>query len=86
MFIKPDGVQRKKVGQIIRRLEDRGLKLIALKLMVASKELMEEHYAEHKGKGFFDPVVEYATSGPVVAMVLEGKEAIKVTRAMIGQT
>ena len=72
VLIKPDGVQRGLVGPILSRFEARGLKIVGLKLMQVSSELAEEHYAEHKGKGFYPGLIGYITSGPVVAMVLEG--------------
>ena len=86
VFIKPDGVQRGLVGEIILRLEKRGLRIVALKMLRMSEQLAETHYAEHKGKDFFDPLVRHVTSGPVVAMVLEGERAIELVRRMIGNT
>ncbi len=86
VLIKPDGVQRAKVGEIIRRFEDKGLKISALKLMKVSREQAEKHYAIHKGKPFYESLLSYITSGPVVAMVLEGKDAIDVTRKLVGAT
>ncbi|RJQ24566.1 MAG: nucleoside-diphosphate kinase [Peptococcaceae bacterium] len=86
LMIKPDGVQRNLTGEIIGRIEKRGLKIIALKMLRLSRELAEKHYGEHKGKGFFEPLVEYITSGPVVAMVLEGKSVISTMRDMMGAT
>lgn len=85
-MIKPDGVQRNLVGEIIARIEAKGLKIVALKMLTMKKEMAERHYAEHKGKPFFEPLVAHITSGPVVAMVLEGKEAVRVTREMMGAT
>lgn len=86
VMIKPDGVQRGLVGQIITRFERRGLKIIDLKLVHVSRELAEEHYAVHKGRPFYDGLIEYITSGPVVAMVLEGTNAIAVARKTMGAT
>ncbi len=86
VFIKPDGVQRGLVGEIILRLEKRGLRIVALKMLRMSEQLAETHYAEHKGKDFFEPLVRHVTSGPVVAMVLEGERAIELVRRMIGST
>ena len=87
VFIKPDGVQRGLAGEIITRFERRGLRLVGMKLIHASKELVEEHYGEHVGKSFFEPTVNYVTSGPVVAMVWEGKEGtIDMVRNTIGAT
>lgn len=84
--IKPDGVQRGLVGEIVSRFEKRGLKLVGMKFMQVTKELAETHYGEHKGKPFFDGLVGFITSGPVVAMVLEGKDAIAIARNTIGAT
>ena len=86
VMVKPDGVQRNLVGEIISRFEKKGLKIAALKMLQISKELAERHYGEHKGKPFFEPLVEYITSGPVVAMVLEGKDAVSTARDMMGAT
>ncbi len=86
IMVKPDGVQRGLAGRIIARFETRGYKLVGLKLMQISRELAEEHYGEHKGKGFFEPLVSYITSGPVVAMVWEGKDIIRGARDMMGAT
>ncbi|WP_027717446.1 nucleoside-diphosphate kinase [Desulfovirgula thermocuniculi] len=86
VMVKPDGVQRGLVGEIISRFEKRGLKIVGLKMMQVTRELAEAHYGEHRGKPFFAPLVEYITSGPVVAMVLEGKNAVSVVREMMGAT
>ena len=85
-MIKPDGVRRGLVGEILSRLEKKGIKIVAMKLMRVSFDLAEEHYAEHKEKPFFKPLVEYITSGPVVAMVLEAPGVIKELRKMMGAT
>ena len=84
--IKPDGVERGLIGEIIQRFEKRGLKLVGLKLMTLTASRAEEHYGEHKGKPFFDGLVKFITSGPVVAMVWEGKNAISLARSVIGST
>lgn len=84
--IKPDGVQRGLIGDIVSRFEKRGLKLVGMKFMQVTKELAETHYGEHKGKPFFDGLVGFITSGPVVAMVWEGKDAIALARNTIGAT
>jgi len=84
--VKPDGVQRGLVGEIIGRFEKRGLKLVGLKLLQVPKEMAEKHYGEHKGKPFFEGLVSFITSGPIVAMVWEGKGAIALTRTIIGST
>jgi nucleoside-diphosphate kinase len=86
VMIKPDGVRRNLVGECIGRFEARGLKLVELKLLTPSRELAEEHYGAHRGKGFFEGVVQFITSGPVVAMVLEGPNAIAAVRQMVGAT
>lgn len=86
VILKPDAVQRGLVGEIIGRFERRGLKLVALKMIDVSRELAEEHYAVHKERPFFSGLIEYITSAPVVALVLEGTGAIGVVRAMVGAT
>ena len=86
IMVKPDGVQRRLVGEIIRRFETRGLKLVALKMVTPTREIAEKHYAVHKERPFFGELVDFVTSGPVVAMVWEGTEAIKLSRNMIGAT
>lgn len=84
VLIKPDAVRRGLVGEIIRRFENRTLKIKALKIVNPSKELMEKHYEVHRGKPFFEGVVEFMASGTVVAMVLEGENAIAIVRDMMG--
>ncbi len=86
VMIKPDAVQRGLIGEIIARLERKGLKIVAMKMLHVSRELAENHYAEHKGKPFFESLVEYVTSAPVIAMVVEGKNAVKVVRTLVGAT
>jgi nucleoside-diphosphate kinase len=86
VLIKPDGVQRLLVGRILARFEERGLKLVALKLMRVDHALAERHYAVHREKPFFKGLVEFITSAPLVAAVLEGPNAIAVVRAMNGAT
>ena len=86
VIVKPDGVQRGLIGTILSRLEQRGLKLVALKLAQLSREQAEGHYAEHQGKPFFEPLVGYITSAPVVLAVFEGKAAIQVVRNTMGAT
>jgi nucleoside-diphosphate kinase len=86
VLIKPDGVQRGLVGPILTRFEQRGLKIVGLKLMQVPQELAEKHYAEHVGKGFYDGLISYITSSAVVAMVLEGKNAIVAVRKTVGAT
>jgi nucleoside-diphosphate kinase len=86
LMIKPDGVERKLVGEIIRRFEDKGFRLVALKMVTPTKVLAEEHYAVHRGKPFFEGVVSFITSGPVVATVWEGEDVIELARKMMGAT
>jgi nucleoside-diphosphate kinase len=86
VLIKPGGVQRNLIGEITRRIEARGLRVSGLKLMTAPRELVEEHYGEHRGKGFFEDVVNYLQSGPVVAMAVSGVNATKAIRTMMGAT
>ena len=86
VMVKPDGLQRGLVGEIISRFEKKGLKLVAMKLVSVSKELAEKHYGIHKDKPFFKPTVKYITSSPVVVMVLEGNNAIDLVRTMMGKT
>ena len=86
VIIKPDAVQRGLIGKIITRFEGKGIKIVAMKLLSVSKELAEKHYGIHKGKQFFDSTVKYITSSPVVAIVLEGNNAIEMVRGMMGKT
>lgn len=86
VLVKPDGVQRALVGAIIARLERRGLKLLGLKMMQISKDVAARHYAEHQGKPFYDSLITFITSGPVVAMIWEGREAVSVVRSLMGAT
>jgi nucleoside-diphosphate kinase len=86
VLVKPDGVQRGLVGEIINRLERRGLKLIGAKFMQVSQELAETHYAVHKGKAFYAGLISYITSAPVMALVWEGPHAIAAVRQTMGAT
>ena len=86
LMVKPDGVQRGLCGEIVTRFEKKGLKLVAMKLMVIPKATAEKHYGEHKGKEFYDSLISYITSGPVLAMVWEGENAVSVCRNMMGKT
>merc|ERR1712020_706739 len=86
IMIKPDGVHRGLVGEIIKRFEAKGFKLVAMKFMQASREHLEEHYADLKKKPFFPGLVEYMASGPVVPMVWEGLNVVKTGRVMLGET
>lgn len=84
--IKPDGVQRKLIGEVIRRFEAKGFTLVGLKLMQVSQELAEEHYSVHKERPFFGSLIEFITSGPLVAMVWEGEGVVASARKIIGAT
>lgn len=86
VLIKPGGVERNLIGEITKRIEQRSLKIVGLKLMKAPRELVEEHYGEHRGKGFFEDVVSYLSSGPIVAMAVKGPNAVKAIRTMMGAT
>jgi nucleoside-diphosphate kinase len=86
VLVKPDGVQRGLIGEVISRLEKRGLRLLAAKFIVVSQELAETHYAIHKGKPFYDGLIKYITSAPVMAMVWEGPQAIAAVRQTMGTT
>jgi nucleoside-diphosphate kinase len=86
VLIKPDGVQRVLTGRILGRYEDRGLKIVGLKMLQVSRDLAERHYAIHREKPFFGSLVEFITSAPLVAVVLEGPNAIAIVRAMNGAT
>lgn len=86
VFVKPDGVQRGLIGEIIARLEKRGLRLAGAKFIQVSQELAEEHYAIHKGKDFYDMLIEYVTAAPVMAMIWEGPNAITAVRQTMGAT
>ncbi|HEX9068796.1 MAG TPA: nucleoside-diphosphate kinase [Ktedonobacterales bacterium] len=86
IIVKPEGVQRGLIGEVLGRFEAKGLKVVGLKLMLITPELAQRHYAEHVGKSFFDGLVGHITSSPVVVGVLEGPEAITVTRTLMGPT
>lgn len=86
ILLKPDCVQRRLVGLITQRFEQKGLRLAGLKLLQASQSLAEKHYAVHKGKPFYDSLVKFVTSGPTVAMVWEGPHAVAVARSLMGPT
>ena len=86
ILIKPDAFARNLSGEIIARFERKGLRLVALNLMTIDQELAAKHYAEHEGKGFYDELVTFITSGPLVAMVLEGEQAVVAARQVIGAT
>ena len=86
VLIKPDAIQRGLVGTIITRLDKLGLKLVAIKMLHIDKALAQRHYAIHKDKPFFDSLVNYITSAPIIAIIFEGKEAVEVIRKMMGAT
>ena len=86
ILVKPDGVQRRLVGAIVQRFEQKGLRLAGLKLVQATRDLAEKHYAVHKGKPFYDSLLQFLTAGPTVAMVWEGREAVAVARTLMGPT
>jgi nucleoside-diphosphate kinase len=86
VLVKPDGVMRSVIGEVISRLEKKGLKPVGIKLMAVDRDLAQKHYAEHRGKPFFESLVDYITSGPIISMVWEGDEAIATVRNLTGAT
>ena len=86
LMVKPDGVERRLVGEIIRRFENKGFTLAGLKMLTPTREMAEAHYAVHRGKPFFEGVVGFISSGPVVAMVWEGEDVVALARRVIGAT
>jgi nucleoside-diphosphate kinase len=86
ILLKPDAVQRRLVGELIARFERKGLRLVGLKLVKPGRELAEKHYAVHKGKPFYESLLSFLTSGPTVALVWEGREAVAACRALMGLT
>ena len=86
VMVKPDGVERRLVGEIIRRFENRGLRLMGLKMLTPNRNLAEQHYAVHRERPFFGELVEFVNRGPVVAMAWEGDQAITLIRTMMGAT
>lgn len=86
VLIKPDAIQRGLAGEIISRLENKGLKIVAVKMLCMDKALAQRHYAVHKDKPFFNELVDFITSGPVIAMVLQDDDAVKVIRQTMGET
>ncbi len=86
VMVKPDGVQRGIVGQVMERFESKGLKLVAAKFMRIDEELASKHYGEHEGKPFYEALVKFITSGPVLAMVWEGENSITTVRTVVGKT
>lgn len=86
LMIKPDGVKRRLAGEILSRLEKKGIKIVAMKMLQITRELAELHYQEHKGKEFYEELIKFITSGPVVAMVLEGEGIVGLIRNFAGKT
>ena len=86
VMVKPDGVQRGIIGEVLQRFESKGLKLVAAKFMRIDEELASKHYGEHIGKPFYEPLVKFITSGPVLAMVWEGENSIITVRTVVGKT
>jgi nucleoside-diphosphate kinase len=86
ILVKPDAFKRNLTGEIIARFERKGLRLVAMNLMTMTRELAARHYAEHEGKAFYDELVTFITSGPLVALVLEGEQAVVAARQVIGAT
>jgi len=86
VLVKPDGVARATVGEVIRRIEAKGYRIVALELRTATEDLLAQHYAEHLGKPFYEPLVEFMLSGPVVALVAEGERVIEGFRSLAGAT
>jgi nucleoside-diphosphate kinase len=86
VLIKPDAIQRGLAGKIISRLERKGLKIVAMKMLHMDKNLAQRHYAIHKGKAFFDDLVSFITSSPLIAIVFQGKNAVEIIRQMMGET
>lgn len=86
ILVKPDGVRRQLVGEVISRIENKGYEISALKMMQADRALLERHYAEHQGKPFFEPLLEFMLSGPIVAVVAQGERVIEGFRSLAGST
>jgi len=86
VLVKPDGVRRRLIGEVIRRLEAKGLTIVGMRMLQMDKEMASKHYAEHVSKPFFDDLVTFITGGPLVAMAVEGDEAVSVVRTLMGAT
>ncbi|MEN9698267.1 MAG: hypothetical protein RL448_222 [Actinomycetota bacterium] len=86
VLVKPDGVRRALVGEVIARIERKGYQVVALRMLQADRELLEKHYAEHQGKPFYEPLLEFMMSGPIVALIAEGERVIEGFRSLAGAT
>jgi len=86
VLVKPDGVRRALVGDVISRIESKGYEIVALRMLVADRSLLERHYAEHQGKPFYEPLLEFMMSGPIVALIAEGERVIEGFRSLAGAT
>jgi nucleoside-diphosphate kinase len=86
VLVKPDGVRRSLVGEIISRIEAKGYKIVALRMLNADREILKSHYAEHEGKPFYEPLMEFMQSGPIVALIAEGQRVIEGFRSLAGAT
>lgn len=86
ILLKPDAVRRNLIGEIFSRFERKGLKIVAMKFMKLSEEKAKEHYKVHFGRDFYDPLIKFITSGPIVAMVIQGEQAIELSRIIVGKT
>ena len=86
VLVKPDGVRRGLIGEVVSRLERKGLRIVAMEMRTLGRDTAEQHYGEHVGKAFFEPLVEFITSGPLVALIVEGPRAVEATRTLMGAT
>ena len=86
VLVKPDGVRRGLIGEVVSRLERKGLRIVAMEMRMLGRDTAEQHYGEHVGKAFFEPLVEFITSGPLVALIVEGPRAVEATRTLMGAT
>ena len=86
LLVKPDGVARSLVGEVVSRVENKGYKIVGLKIMTPTREILAKHYAEHEGKPFYEPLLEFMLSGPIVAMIAEGNRVIEGFRSLAGAT
>jgi nucleoside-diphosphate kinase len=86
VLVKPDGVRRGLIGEVLSRLERKGLGIVAMEMRTLGRDTAEQHYGEHVGKSFFEPLVEFITSGPLVALIVEGPRAVEATRTLMGAT